>query len=89
MKAGIFFAANEETKDLRARGTMTDLEKLTLEMALKSKTIQNSLIERIAQLTAHRVCCGAEHDPSQGKLHGCCVICGVPWPCEYAGAKKD
>ena len=41
--------------------------------------------ERIAQLIAHRVCCGTEHDPANGKLHGYCVVCGVPWPCEYAG----
>lgn len=41
--------------------------------------------ERVAQLTAHRACVGTEHDPANGKLHGCCVVCGVPWPCEYAG----
>ena len=44
-----------------------------------------SINERVAQLTAHRACCGAEHDPQRGKLHGCCVVCGVPWPCAYAG----
>lgn len=42
------------------------------------------LVERTAQLVAHRACTGAEHDPSKGKLHGDCVVCGVPWPCEYA-----
>jgi multidrug efflux pump subunit AcrA (membrane-fusion protein) len=41
--------------------------------------------ERTAQIAAHRACCGTEHDPANGKLHGCCVVCGVPWPCEYAG----
>lgn len=41
--------------------------------------------ERVAQLTAHRVCCGTDHDPLNGKLHGYCIVCGVPWPCEYAG----
>lgn len=40
--------------------------------------------ERVAQLTAHRACTGLEHDPEHGKLHGCCVVCGVPWPCEVA-----
>lgn len=45
----------------------------------------NILQERIAQITAHRACCGGEHDVTQGKLHGYCVVCGVPWPCEYAG----
>lgn len=44
-----------------------------------------ALLERTAQLIAHRVCCGMEHDPTNGKLHGYCVVCGVPWPCEYAG----
>jgi hypothetical protein len=37
-----------------------------------------------AAALAHRVCCGTEHDPSNGKLHGYCVVCGVPWPCETA-----
>jgi hypothetical protein len=41
--------------------------------------------ERVAQLIAHRACCGTEHDPLNGKLHGYCVVCGVDWPCEYAG----
>lgn len=41
--------------------------------------------ERIAQLIAHRACCGSEHDTANGKLHGYCVVCGVPWPCAYAG----
>jgi hypothetical protein len=41
--------------------------------------------ERVAQITAHRACCGTEHDAANGKLHGYCVVCGVPWPCEYAG----
>lgn len=37
-----------------------------------------------AAAIAHRACCGTEHDPSQGKLHGYCVVCGVPWPCDTA-----
>lgn len=44
-----------------------------------------ALTERVAQLIAHRACTGAEHDPTDGKLHGCCVVCGVPWPCAFAG----
>lgn len=47
--------------------------------------LSRDLDERIAQITAHRGCHSAEHDPANGKLHGCCVVCGVPWPCEYAG----
>lgn len=46
-------------------------------------------LERIAQLTAHRVCCGTEHDPIHGKLHGYCVVCGAPWPCAYAGPEPQ
>ena len=30
----------------------------------------------------HRACIGTEHDPVNGKLHGYCVRCGTPWPCE-------
>ena len=38
----------------------------------------------VAACTAHRACCGTEHDPTNGKLHGYCVVCGVDWPCETA-----
>ena len=37
-----------------------------------------------AACAALRACCGVEADNSQGKIHGCCVVCGVPWPCETA-----
>jgi hypothetical protein len=40
-----------------------------------------ALIERVAQLTAHRACLGVEHDAMNGRLHGYCVVCGIPWPC--------
>jgi hypothetical protein len=40
--------------------------------------------EMIAAAIAHRGCCGLEHDPANGKLHGYCVVCGVPWPCDTA-----
>lgn len=40
--------------------------------------------EDLAAALAHRACCGVEHDPAQGKLHGYCVVCGVPWPCDTA-----
>lgn len=38
----------------------------------------------IAAATTHRACCGTEHDPLNGRLHGYCVVCGVDWPCETA-----
>ena len=41
--------------------------------------------ERVAQMIAHRAVSKLEHDPAQGKYFGCCVICGTPWPCTYAG----
>ena len=40
--------------------------------------------EMLAAATAHRACISAEHDPASGKLHGYCVVFGVPWPCETA-----
>lgn len=42
--------------------------------------------ERIARIQAHRACHAAEHDPLHGKIHGYCVVCGVPFPCDYVGA---
>lgn len=54
------------------------------EMTLRTRTYDDALLERVAQLTAHRACCSEEHNPEQGKLHGCCVVCGVPWPCAIA-----
>jgi hypothetical protein len=53
--------------------------------ALRVLVAEQDMAERVAQLTAHRACCGTEHDPENGKLHGYCVVCGVDWPCEYAG----
>lgn len=38
----------------------------------------------LAAALAHRACCGTEHDPANGKLHGYCVVCGVEWPCATA-----
>lgn len=42
-----------------------------------------------AACAAHRVCCGGEADNSQGKIHGYCVVCGVPWPCAVAATFLD
>lgn len=60
------------------------LEELEAKAALPSQP--EAVAERVAQITAHRACCGTEHDPANGKIHGLCVVCGVPWPCEYAGS---
>ena len=40
--------------------------------------------DKVASAIAHRACCGTEHNPAEGKLHGYCVVCGVPWPCKTA-----
>jgi len=40
--------------------------------------------QMIAAAIAHRACCGCEQDLPNGKLHGYCVVCGVPWPCDTA-----
>ncbi len=45
---------------------------------------QENIENKIAAATVHRVCCGTEHDPSNGKLHGYCIVCGIDWPCETA-----
>lgn len=58
--------------------------------ALEQRDIpSDALLERTAQLVAHRACIGIEHDPANGKLHGYCVVCGVPWPCDIAKPKPD
>jgi hypothetical protein len=46
--------------------------------------IREDLNNRIAAAIAHRACCGVEQNLPNGKLHGYCVVCGVPWPCETA-----
>lgn len=38
----------------------------------------------LRQMVGHRACLGVEHDPLRGKIHGYCVICGVPFPCPQA-----
>ena len=47
---------------------------------------QDEQMKMTAAAIAHRACCGIEHAPMEGKLHGYCVVCGVPWPCETASA---
>lgn len=56
-------------------------------MISRAEAAENRQVD-IALITAHRACIGAEHDPSKGKIHGDCVVCGVPWPCDYADPNK-
>lgn len=77
--AGIYGHAGPHTFHNEA----PDFDRITA--ALAEKDGGGWMQERVAQITAHRACCGVEHDPAQGKLHGYCIVCGVPWPCEYAG----
>ncbi|MCR4297527.1 MAG: hypothetical protein NUV75_02055 [Gallionella sp.] len=74
-------------KDVLGNEEVEENADVIIEFARRLMTEQQgpSLQERTAQLVAHRMCCGSEHNPEQGKLHGYCVVCGVPWPCEYAG----
>ena len=55
-----------------------------LERQLAEK--QDEQMKMTSAAIAHRACCGTEHAPMEGKLHGYCVVCGVPWPCETASA---
>lgn len=74
-----------EHYDCRDCSAYFDQETKKLEAEIARLLEPMVLQERIAQITAHRACCGTEHDPVNGKLHGYCVVCGIPWPCEYAG----
>lgn len=55
----------------------------TLLDAFVFSTVHNG---NLAAAQAHRAVHSAEHDPQQGKLHGYCLVCGIPWPCETARA---
>ena len=35
--------------------------------------------------SAHRAVGNQEQDADNGKLAGYCLVCQIPWPCEYAG----
>jgi len=32
----------------------------------------------------HVPCTGTQHDPLNGLIHGYCVRCRTPWPCEWS-----
>lgn len=50
----------------------------------KTQGSQNEINVLIASCTSHRACHSAEHNPEEGRIHGYCIVCGVPWPCEPA-----
>lgn len=74
-----FSQGDEGRATLRA-----EVKALEEQVKLAREANAAALQERVAQLLAHRACHGAEHDPLNGKIHGYCVVCGVPWPCEAA-----
>lgn len=74
-----------ELDEARAERERDALELCTLR--LKQALTAHSP-ERVSQLLAHRACGSEEHDPQNGKIHGCCVVCLVPWPCEFAERKE-
>jgi hypothetical protein len=86
---GETFSSPEHQTWLKERGLQSPVDpqpiKLEADNAALRKALDAGIMERAAQLIAHRACCGTEHDPANGKFHGYCVVCGVPWPCEYAG----
>lgn len=59
-------------------------ERMVSNMEKFLKNNRHDLENKVAAALAHRACCGTEHDPENGKLHGYCVVCGVEWPCETA-----
>lgn len=65
------------------KGTYQDIHKATDKII--ALMLQNDKLEdKIAAATAHRACLGVEHAPENGRVHGDCIVCGVPWPCETA-----
>ena len=47
----------------------------------------DAVMERVAQLIAHRACGNQEQDTQNGKLAGYCVVCQTPWSCDVAKTK--
>lgn len=70
-------------------GTQEATKRLTVEVAELRKDSADRLLTKIAACTAHRACRGCEDDQANGKLHGYCIVCGVPWPCEVAQSFID
>jgi hypothetical protein len=74
---------------------MTTQQAITLYEAIEALTKQfdrengwdDNVMERVAQLIAHRAVGNQEQDPQNGKLAGYCVVCQVPWPCDTAKPK--
>lgn len=49
----------------------------------------SEMVDRLtAQFIAHRAVGNQEQDMENGKLAGYCLVCQIPWPCEYAAVKK-
>ena len=52
--------------------------------APKEEGANSAVVQDVAAAQAHGGCHSAEHNPQKGMLHGYCVVCGVPWPCDTA-----
>lgn len=89
MSEGISTERLQEMADPRWRFISPEvrsaLEELLERRELAERWDTATVLERVAQMTAHRACHAAEHDPANGKIHGFCIVCGVPWPCDYVG----
>lgn len=65
-------------------GLYFDIAPEDAKVMLQTLTFAVTYSASLIAATAHRACCGEEHSPTTGKIHGYCVVCGVPWPCSTA-----
>ena len=90
----------QQLKHLSGRGWLgtlgeeelfTEIERLTREVINQAWRRGELEAEnaRLREQVGHRACLGTEHDPANGKIHGCCVICGEPWPCDYVDKSEN
>lgn len=95
-RTGSWFVA--DLKDLlseidHSRERISSLEQTVESQKASIEELRNNekslLVQEHAKFLAHRACCGSEHDASQGKLHGYCAVCGVPWPCDFATGERE
>ncbi len=87
--ASAFHDVKAENKNLWRQIEAEADARATAERRLTELTAELEAAKRVdprlvAGALAHRACCGTEHDAANGKLHGFCVVCGVPWPCDPA-----
>jgi hypothetical protein len=50
----------------------------------KHEDCSKKMAKELSLRIAHRAVGNQEQDVENGKLAGFCLVCQVPWPCEYA-----